>query len=69
MSGFCDRCPKKGLATHDCFGACVGTQAIIPSVGSAPILANATLAPFVEQPFGGSATPPDLPPPKLTILS
>jgi hypothetical protein len=68
MSGFCDRCAKKGSATHGCFGACVGAQVIMPSNGFAAIWAKATLAPFIEQRFSDSATPPDLPPPKLTIL-
>ena len=69
MSGFCDKCAKKGSATHDCFGACVGAQVIMPSIGFAPIWADATPAPFIEQQFSGSSTPPDLPPPKLTVLS
>ena len=69
MSGLCDRCAKKGSPTHDCFGTCVGTQAIIPSVGFAPIWANAIPNPFIAQQFSGSTTPPDLPPPKLTVLS
>ena len=69
MSGLCDNCPKKGSATHDCFGACVGTLAIMPSVGFAPIGTNTTLAHFMEQLFNGSSSPPDLPPPKLTALS
>ena len=69
MSGLCDKCMKKGSATHDCFGACVGAQVIMPSIGFVPIWAVATPAPFMEQQFSGSSTPPDLPPPKLTVLS
>ena len=69
MSGLCDKCAKKGSATHHCFGACVGAQVIMPSIGFAPISAGATPVPFIEQQFSGSSTPPDLPPPKLTVLS
>ena len=69
MSGLCDKCAKNGSATHDCFGACVGAQAIMPPIGFALIWADATPAPFIEQPFSGSSTLPDLPPPKLTVLS
>jgi hypothetical protein len=69
MSGLCDKCAKKGSATHHCFGACVGAQVIMPSAGFAPIWADATPVPFIEQHFSGSSAPPDLPPPKLAVLS
>ena len=69
MSGLCDRCVKKGPTMHACFGSCVGAQVIAPSIGFAPIWAEATAALFIEQLFSGSSTPPDLPPPKLTVLS
>jgi hypothetical protein len=69
MSGLCDKCAKKGSGLRDCFGTCFGAQVIMPSIGFVPIWADATRPPFMEQQFRGSSTPPDLPPPKLTVLS
>ena len=68
MSGMCDKCIEKHPATHACFAACVGVQAVLPVMGVLRVAARAPLDPLVERQFDGSAAPPDLPPPKLSVL-
>jgi len=68
MLGMCDKCIKKDPATDACFAVCVGIQAVLPVASVLGGAARVPLHPHVERLFNGSTSPPDLPPPKLSVL-
>jgi hypothetical protein len=69
VSGMCDKCMKKGPATHACFSHCATIQAIMPAARAWTVVSRHVMTPPTECRAYGSDQPPDLPPPKSSSFA